>query len=423
MNLARIFSQAFRDRQVKGRILFVGFAFLVFRMLAAVPIPAIDAADLGSLLSGNQFLGFLNILSGGGLSSLSIVMLGVAPYITATIGMQLLTTVSPKLKSMFHEEGQTGRRKFIQISRMITVPLALIQSTGYIFLLQRQGVLDSFSPTDMFVNVIVITAGSVLLMWIGELISEFGIGNGVSLIIFAGIVATIPTTINQLAFTFEPADIPVYIAFAAAAVVITAGAVAITEAERPIPITHSRQARGNTQSRGQISTYLPLRVNQAGVMPLIFGLSILLFPQLIFNFLAGMDVAAIASFGRSATLLFENPWFYSMFYFSLVFFFTYFYTAITFDPESIASNLQKSGAYVPGVRPGEATEEYLGAVLARITFVGALFLGSIAVLPLIMQGITGNPNLAIGGTALLIAVSVTIDFIKKVDAQVSMREY
>lgn len=423
MNFFRTIQKALKDPQIKKRILFVVFALFAFRALAAIPIPAIDQSSLGLLLSDNQFLGLLNLFSGGGLSSLSIIMLGVGPYITASIGMQLLTTVVPQLKSMYHEEGEAGRRRFSQISRLITVPLALMQGAGFLYFLQQQGLIGALSPMEIAFNTVIVAAGSVLIMWIGELITEFGIGNGVSLIIFAGIVASLPATVQQLLFTYDPSQLPVYIAFALAAVAIVAGVVAISEAERPVPITHSSQARGGASTGGRISTYLPLKVNQAGVMPIIFALSILLFPQMIFGFLSGVDNAAIANFGTQAAILFQNGIFYSIFYFVLVFLFTYFYTAITFDPESTAENLQKSGAYVPGVRPGEATERYIGNVLARITFIGALFLGIIAVLPLIMQAITGNPSLAIGGTALLIVVSVVLDLVKKIDAQVSMREY
>ncbi|MEX0909696.1 MAG: preprotein translocase subunit SecY [Candidatus Paceibacterota bacterium] len=421
MNFFGTIKKAFKDPQIRKRLFFLLSALFIFRVLSAVPIPAIDQAQLSTLLSGNQFLGLLNLFSGGGLSSLSIIMLGVGPYITASIGMQLLTTTVPRLKAMYHEEGEAGKRRFSQISRLITVPLALIQGFGFLAFLQQQGLLGNLSIPELAFNAIIVAAGSVLIMWIGELISEFGVGNGISIIIFAGIVASLPTTIQQLVFTYTPALLPTYIAFAAASVAVTAGVVAISEAERPIPITHSKQARAG--SGGNVSTYLPLKVNQAGVMPIIFALSILLFPQFLFGYLAGVDNAMLANFGTQATALFQNSVFYSLFYFALVFFFTYFYTAITFDPQSISENLQKSGAYVPGVRPGGATEKHIGIVLGRITFVGASFLGVIAVLPLVMQGITGNPSLAIGGTALLITVSVVLDLVKKIDAQVSMREY
>jgi len=411
-----------KDNALRNRILFVLVALVIFRILANIPIPSVDATALAQFFGDNQFLGLLNIFSGGGLSNLSIVMLGVAPYITASIIMQLLTIMSPKLKAMYQEEGEAGRKKFSQYSRLLSVPLAVVQGFGFLVLLQRNGVLPSLSGFDLVTNIILVTAGSLLLMWIGELISEFGIGNGVSLIIFAGIVAGLPTTVQQLLFTFTPDQIPMYIGFAIAATLIILGVVIVTEAERPIPITYARQVRGN-KVYGGVSTYLPLRVNQAGVIPIIFALSILLFPQMIINFLANVDNATIANVSAFILRILNNAWFYAIAYFVLVFLFTYFYTAITFDPTTISQNLQRSGAFVPGVRPGRSTAEYINKVLTRLTLFGALFLGVIAVLPLIMQGITGVVSFTIGGTALLIVVSVVIDLIKKVEAQITMREY
>jgi preprotein translocase subunit SecY len=410
------------DTSLRNRILFVLGALVIFRVLANIPIPGIDVVALGELFANNQFLGLLNIFSGGGLSSLSIVMLGVGPYITASIIMQLLTIMSPRLKAMYQEEGEAGRRKFAQYSRLLTVPLAVIQGFGFLILLQRNGVLTGLDSFDMVVNIAVITAGSLLLTWLGELISEFGIGNGVSLIIFGGIVASIPTTIRQLFFTFTPDQLPTYLAFLAAAVLITLGVVIVTEAERPIPITYAKRVRG-MKVYGGVSTYLPLRVNQAGVIPIIFALSILLFPQMIVNFLANVNNAVVASVSTFILNILNNAWLYALLYFILVFLFTYFYTAITFDPSTIAKNLQKGGAFVPGVRPGVSTTDYLSKVLTRLTLVGATFLGVIAVLPLAMQAVTGITAFTIGGTALLIAVSVVIDLVKKIDAQTTMREY
>jgi preprotein translocase subunit SecY len=416
-------NQIFRDKSLRDKLLFILFALVLFRMLASIPIPGIDTFRLEALLSQNQFLGLLNIFSGGGLSALSIVMLGVGPYITASIAMQLMTTLSPKLKALYHEEGEAGRKKFTQYSRLLTLPLAIFQSFAFILFLQAQGVIDPLSSFELLTNISIITAGSILLMWVGELITEYGIGNGVSLIIFAGIVAGLPVTLSQLLFTFQIDQLPLYIAFVAAAVLITLGVVVVNESERPIPITYAKQVRG-MKVYGGVSTYLPLRVNQAGVMPIIFALSILLFPQMIFEFLSTV-ITNPTFLAISSTILglLSAGWFYSIFYFVLVFLFTYFYTAITFDPESIATNLKKSGAFIPGVRPGRSTEKYIGNVLTRITLVGATFLGFIAVLPLIMQAVTGIAALAIGGTALLIAVSVVVDLVKKIDAQATMREY
>ncbi len=410
------------DPGLRKRLLFLLGALMAFRFLAAIPLPGVNTAALEQFFSNNQFFGLLNILSGGGLSNLSIVMLAVGPYITASIIMQVLTIMIPSLKALYHEEGEAGRKRFSQYTRLLTVPLALVQGFAFLLVLQNEGILEPLSYFGLFVNTLVATAGSILLMWVGELISEFGIGNGVSLIIFAGIVAQLPTIASQLVFSFDPSQIPLYVGLLIIAVIITSGVVVVTEAERPIPVTYAKRVRGS-KVYGGISTYLPLRVNQAGVIPIIFALSILLLPQMIFSLLARLNNDIISAVSNAVLSALQNNIFYAVLYFVLVFFFTYFYTAVTFDPEAIATNLQKSGAFVPGVRPGPSTSEYLGKVITRITFVGALFLGFIAVLPIIVRNITGITALAIGGTALLIAVSVVLDLVRKIDAQISMREY
>jgi preprotein translocase subunit SecY len=411
-----------KDKNLRNRIAYL-FGFLIlFRLLAAIPIPGVDALKLQEFFSGNQFFGLLNVFSGGGLSRLSIIMLGVGPYITGSIIMQLMTMMSEKLKQMYHEEGEAGRKKISQYSRLLTIPLGVIQGYAFLTLLKSQGIIDSFTSFEMITNIAVVVAGSMLLVWIGELMTEYSIGNGISLIIFAGIVASLPTIISQLIFSFEISQLPMYLGFLVVAIIIVAGVVVVTEAERPIPINYSKRVRGN-KVYGGVSTYLPLRVNQAGVIPIIFALSILLFPQMIFGLLARLDNVMLAKISDFILGLLSNQWFYGIAYFVLVFLFTYFYTAITFDPESISANLQRGGAFIPGIRPGGHTSDYIAKVLTRITLVGALFLGFIAVLPLIMQGITGITSFAIGGTALLIVVSVVLDLVKKIDAQVSVREY
>jgi len=412
----------FKDETLRRRILFVVGALVLFRVLAAIPIPGVDVFLLEQFFANNQFLGLLNIFSGGGLSNLSIVMLGVAPYITASIIMQLLTIMMPSLKAMYQEEGEAGRRKFSQYTRYLTIPLALLQAVGFLFLLERQGILPGLDTFGLVENVIIIAAGSILLMWIGELITEFGIGNGVSIIIFAGIVAALPSVIGQLIFTFNVSQLPLIVGFLIVAAIIVAGVVVITDAERPVPVTYAKRVRG-MKVYGGTSTYLPLRINQAGVIPIIFALSILLFPQMILNFLGSVNNATVASVANTLLHFLANGIVYAAIYFILVFLFTYFYTAVTFDPHAISTNLQKSGAFIPGVRPGQTTASYLGKIITRITLVGALFLGVIAVLPLGMQAITGFSALAIGGTALLIVVSVVLDLVRKIDAQLSMREY
>ncbi len=411
-----------KDKDLRKKVFFVLAFLAIFRALAAIPIPSVDPARLQGFLSGNNFLGLLNIFSGGGLDNISIMMLGVGPYITASIIMQLLTMIFPALKEMYQEDGEAGRRKFNQYSRLITVPLAFLQSYALLSLLIREQIVQPLGAFELFVNVLVVTAGSMLLMWIGELVSEYGIGNGVSLIIFAGIVASIPTTIQQLIFQFDPSLVPTLVGFLIIAPVVIAGVVLITEAERPIPVSYAKRVRGS-RMYGGMSTYLPLRVNQAGVIPIIFALSILLFPSLIGSFLAASSNATVANIGGHLTNFLNNQLLYGISYFLLVFLFTYFYTAVTFDPQAISSNLQKQGGFIPGIRPGPSTSEFLSRLITRITLVGALFLGFIAILPLIMQAILSVTTLAFGGTALLIVVSVVLETIKQIRAQLTLREY
>jgi len=412
----------FTDKTLRSRVLFVLGSLVVFRLLSAIPIPGVDTFKLHNFIDNNQLVGVLNMFSGGGLSTLSIIMLGVGPYITSSIIMQLLTIMSPRLKAMYQEDGEIGRKKFTQFSRLLTIPLAVVQGIALLTVLKTQGIMTDLSLFGTITNLFVIVAGSMLIVWIGELISEFGIGNGVSLIIFAGIVANIPKEVSQFFFTFNIADLPVYILFLATGLLIIAGVVVVSEAERPVPVTYAKQMRGDHISGGT-QTYLPIRINQAGVIPIIFALSILMFPQLIGSFLAGMSSPVLVSISKGLLWFVQSTWLYSIFYFLFVFLFTYFYTAVTFDPEQISTNLQKNGAFIPGIRPGSATRDYISRILNRTTTMGAVFLGIIAVLPLVIKSITGITAFAIGGTALLIVVSVVLDLIKKIDAQLSMREY
>ncbi len=424
-NLITKLALILKDSSLRRRILFVVAGLVVFRLLATIPVPGIDPIKLQAFLASptGDLFGLFSLFSGGGLSNLSIVMLGVGPYITASIVMQLLTMIFPKLKQLYQEEGEAGRAKFTQWSRLLTVPLAIVQGGGFLLLLQKSGAITHLTNFDLIANILVVVAGAILLMWIGELMTEFGIGNGTSLIIFAGIVAQLPTTISQTFVSFDPAQIPVYLAFLVVSIFIILGVVTVTEAERPIPVTYAKRIRG-ARVYGGTSTYIPLRVNQAGVIPIIFALSILLFPRMIAQFVAGaFPVGTVHDVANTIANLFSGGWFYGIFYFLMVFLFTYFYTAVTFDPLMLSENLQKNGAFIPGVRPGQSTSDYVAKILTRITMVGATFLGFVAVLPLIMQSVTGIQSLALGGTALLIAVSVVIDLVKKIDAQVSMREY
>lgn len=412
----------FKIKDLRKKLLFVLAMFVVFRIAAAVPIPGVDHEKLKEFFEGNQFMGLLNLFTGGAMQNFSIVMLGLGPYITATIILQLLTMIFPILKEMYHEAGEQGRRKFNQYGRILTVPLAALQSYGFLTLLKNQGVIGAMSPLGLATNIAVITGGAVFLMWLGELISEKGIGNGASLLIFAGIIAGIPTSIGQTLLNYNPSQIPTYFLFVGIVVAVIAGVALINEAQRNIPVTYAKRVRG-TRMYGGASTYLPLRVNMAGVIPIIFALSIMLFPGMVTSFLAQVKNPTIANFAQSFGNIFQNQWFYGILYFVLVFLFTYFYTAVTFDPKAVSSNLQKMGGFIPGIRPGESTAKFIYFVLNRTTLIGAIFLGVIAVLPFIVQGATGLATMAIGGTAVLIVVSVVLETMKQVKAQLTMREY
>lgn len=413
---------AFTDPGIRNRLLFVVGALFVFRALSNIPIPGVDHAVLEQFFANNQFLGLLNIFSGGGLANLSIIMLGVGPFITASIIMQLLTVMSPQIKSLYTEEGEAGRARFTQYTRLLMLPLAVLQGYGFLSLLQSQGVIAGLSTFEFATNIVLIVAGSILLTWIGELVTEYGIGNGVSIIIFAGIVASLPATVSQLAFGYTPAQLPIYVGFGLLALAVIYAVVFMTEAERPVPITYAKQSRGGA-TYGGTSSYLPLRLNQAGVIPIIFAMSILLFPQMLLNVLSTFNVSWVGVANDYLMVFFNNQYAYAAVYFVLVILFAFFYTAVTFDPDAVSKNLQRSGAFVPGLRPGQATADYLGSLITRLTLVGAVFLAIVAVLPLGMQIATGIAALAIGGTALLIVVNVVLDLLRRIDAQVGMREY
>lgn len=409
------------DKTLRNRVLFVVGALFIFRLLASIPVPGVDATRINQVLSGNQFFGVFNALSGGGLSNFSIVMLGIGPYITASIIMQLLSMMVPRLKELMQESGELGRKKFNQYVRLLTLPLAVLQAFSFIKYLQSQGAVDALSMNALITNIIIIVGGSMLLLWIGELINEFGIGNGTSMIIMAGILSVMPSKIAQLLFTLTIDQLPMILLYVAIGLLVIAGVVYIYEAERPVEVTYARAVRG-IRTIGGTKTYLPLRLAQAGVMPIIFASSLLLFPQFLSGVFLNSSREVLQNIGTALTTFLQTQWLYALVYFVLVVFFTYFYTAVTFDPKQIATNLQKNGAFIPGIRPGDATMNYLATIVTRITLVGSIFLGLVAVLPLIVQSATGITAFAIGGTSLLIVVSVVIDLIRKVDAQIALHE-
>ncbi|MDP3883150.1 MAG: preprotein translocase subunit SecY [Candidatus Staskawiczbacteria bacterium] len=413
----------FKSKDLRNKFLFIIFLFIVFRVAANIPIPGIGAENLKRFFDQNQVFGLLNLFTGGALSNFSIVLLGLGPYITATIILQLLTMIFPALEKLYKEEGEAGRQKFNQYSRLLTIPLAAFEGYGLLSVFIRQGLISGFTLTNMISAIVTITAGAMFLMWIGEIISEQGMGNGISLLIFAGIVAGVPISIFQTFVAFDASKIPAYLAFIVISVVIIAGVVVITEARRNIPVSYAKRVRG-MKMYGGTSTYLPLSVNPAGVMPIIFALSILLFPGMIASFL-GAYPGIVGSVATYLGTLFNNAWVHGILYFLLVILFTYFYTAVTFDPKTIAENLQKMGGFVPGVRPGKPTSDFLKHILNRVLFTGAIFLGLIAVLPSIVAGMTGVTGFTflVGGTSLLIIVSVVLDTVRQVNAQLQMREY
>ncbi|MDO8495893.1 MAG: preprotein translocase subunit SecY [bacterium] len=414
--------QIFKRPELRNKVLFVLALLVVSRMISNVPIPAVDADRLKDFFAQNQFFGLVSAFTGGSLTALSIGMLGLGPYITGSIIMQLLTMIFPQLEQMYKYEGEAGRAKFNQYSRALTIPLALLQGFGFLTLLSRQQVIGPLSTIEWATTLITVTAASMLLMWLGELITEKNIGNGVSLLILAGIVAGLPTSIRQASFTYSADQLFTYIAFIAVGLAVVVGVIYISEAQRNIPINYARRIRGS-KVFGGVSTYLPMRVNNAGVIPIIFALSLLLFPGMIASFLSGYDIPGISQIAVKINDILQSNLWYSTFYFLLVVLFTYFYTAITFDPKSIAENIQKQGGYIPGIRPGPMTTQFLNHLLTRVTLVGAIFLGIIAVLPNIVKGFTGITAFTVGGTSILIVVSVAIEITKQIDAQLSMYEY
>jgi len=416
-------SQLFKIKDLRNKTLFVLGIFVVFRLMANIPMPGVNVENLRRFFGQFQLFGLYNMFSGGALEKFSIVMMGLGPYITATIILQLLTMIFPRLERLYKEEGEAGRQKFNQYGRIMTVPLAMLQAFAMLALLKRQQVIGEMSGLALFGSILTVTAGSIFLMWLGELISEKGIGNGVSLLIFAGIVADVPVSIRQMLATYDPSKIPSFLLFFSMALLIIAGVVLINEARRNIPVSYAKRVRG-MRVFGGTSTYLPLNVNPAGVIPIIFALSILLFPGMIANFLAGSG-GWLGNFAKSTGNFFQDPWINGILYFILVVLFTYFYTAVTFDPKSISQNLQKMGGFIPGIRPGESTANFMHYILNRVLLIGALFLGTIAIMPSIVGGATGVTGFTflIGGTSLLIVVSVVLETMRQIKAQLQMREY
>jgi len=372
-------------------------------------------------------LGLMDLFAGGALSTFSIFALGIMPYITSSIIINLLTVAIPHLEKL-SKEGENGRRKITQYTRYGTVGLSIVQGFGIAWGLQQMAsptgapiVLNAGWPF-ILMTIITLTSGTSFLMWLGELISEKHVGNGISLLIFVGIVTRLPDALKQTIAIFDSTQLLMLVLFAVVAVLTIVGVVIITEGQRNVPVSYAKRVRG-MKMYGGVNTHLPLRVNMAGVIPIIFAISIILFPSMIAQFFLTAKSAILVNMANGVIGLFSNNIFYGVLYFLLVFAFTYFYTEVVFHPDQISENLQKQGGFIPGIRPGKPTAEYLKYTTNRIILAGALFLGLIAVLPMVLNSVTGITTLAIGGTSLLIVVSVVIETNKQIESQLTMRDY
>ncbi|HSX19102.1 MAG TPA: preprotein translocase subunit SecY [Candidatus Saccharimonadales bacterium] len=422
MNFVKAIQNILRVKELRKKILFTAAIFLVFRIFAFVPVPGVDISSIKNLFAQSQFLSLLDIFSGGTLANFSVMSLGLNPYINASIIMQLLQMVIPKLEEM-SKEGEAEREKLNQYTRYITVPLAAIQSFGMYILLKNSNIITTITPMSLLTLVVTMTAGTVLLMWLGELITEKGIGNGISMVIFAGIAARLPVGIIQTASVFDPSQLRNILIFAAMAIFVIVSIVFVTEARRPIQVYYSRRS-ASPKEGGGLKSFIPLRLNQAGVIPIIFAVSLILLPTTFSKFFESSPNVTIANIAQNVQKLFNpNGITYNVVYFLLVVVFTYFYTTVAFNTKQISEMLMKQGGFIQGIRPGLPTKKYLDYVSLRITLFGALFLGFIAVIPSLAQRFTNITTLLIGGTGLLIVVSVVLETTKQIESLIVMKDY
>lgn len=420
-SILKVIDSIFKTPEVRQKILFTLGILLIYRALAHLPVPGVDLSTLKALFNSNQFLGFLNLFSGGALSNFSVLALGLNPYINASIIMQLLSMVFPKVEAL-SKEGEAGQRQLNRYTRFLTVPMALVNGVAIYALLRSQKVILNLAPLDLFLLLLTLTAGAIFLLWLGELISEYGVGDGVSFLIFAGILSSLPLSFGQTLAISGSTNFFSLIIFGSLSLAVLAAVIIVNEAFRPVPVQYAR--RTATGKTGGVSTHLPLKLNSAGVIPIIFAVAFVLIPGTLANFFTQVKFANIAVLASKVSQFFSSGGpFYIVFYFSLVVVFTYFYTAVNFNPDKVAENLQKSGGFIPGIRPGKTTANYIGWILTRLTLVGALFLGLIAVLPYLAKGLTSIATLSLGGTSILILVSVVLQTVKSVEAMLKMRSY
>jgi preprotein translocase subunit SecY len=410
------------NRELRRKLWFTLAIFFVFRLLAHIPLPSVDLDQLKALFANSQFLSLLNVFSGGTLANFSIVAVGINPYITASIVVQLAAMVFPALKEM-QKEGEAGRERINQYTRFLAVPLAVVQSMSVLTLLRSQELLQTGSPVAIIALIATLVAGSMILMWLGELVTEYGIGNGISMILFAGIVSQFPTSVFQTLSVADSQQFLTLASFAIMFLVVIGVVVFMNEAIRKVPIQYAKRVRGSRMYGGQ-TTHLPIRVNVAGVLPIIFAVSIMLVPPFVGRLLATTGNLNLVDIGQKLQIWFApTSLIYILTYFLIVFSFTFFSALIFFNAEDISNELKKSGAFVPGIRPGGPTKKFLEYVVTRITLAGATFLGAIAVLPSIAQSLTSIQSLAIGGTGVLIVVSVVLETAKQIESITVGQEY
>lgn len=412
----------FSNAQLRKKILFTALIFAVFRFFAHVPVPAVNTDQLQKLFENNQFLGVLDIFSGGTLANFSVMAIGINPYITASIILQLATMIFPKLKEI-SKDGEAGRERINQYTRFLSAPLAVVQSISVLVLLNTQNLLQAKDPLSIVAMIVTMVAGAMMLMWLGELVTLYGIGNGISMVLFAGIVGQLPLSAVQFITTTSGDQVFTLGVFAAVFLVVIASIVIINEAIRKVNVQYAKRIRGSRLYGGQ-TTHLPLKINTAGVLPIIFAVSIMLVPPFAGRLLSTMSDPRLVSFGQNVQIWFSpTSWIYAVTYFIIVFAFTYFSTLVFFNTEDLSDELKKSGAFVPGVRPGRPTQQFLNYIITRITFVGACFLGMIALLPTLLQQFTGISSLAVGGTGMLIVVSVVLETTKQVESLLITQNY
>lgn len=424
MSFLSAINRFFRLPDLRRKFFIVLALIACARLISSIPIPGVDRTQLSTFLNSNSAFSLLNIFTGGGLTNFSIALMGVGPYITSSIIFQLLTLVVPSLEAL-QKEGEYGRKKINQYTRLAAIPLAFIQGFGTLTFLKNAQIIGGWTPWFLIFMLVIACAGTMLLVWIGELISEQGLGNGMSMVITAGIIASFPAQIQRSVERYTGASTQELLqlgGFILIALLALALIIFINEGQRNIPVTYARQVRGN-KTYGGVDTHLPIKVNATGVVPIIFAISMVLFPSIIAKFLEQAKSPAVQKIGTDITTFFNNQWYYAAIYFVLVIAFTYFYTFIVFQPKQMAENLQKQGGYIPGVRPGHDTEMYLYTIIQRLTLVGALFLGAIAVLPIVVQQVTSVSTFNLGGTSLLIVVAVVLEIMRQVKAQLITRTY